>query len=163
MQVREDLKMSDMLSNQQCLNLLRNSSVTAKLFYLWYSKASDNTHMKNFIKWWLTHLVRNMWFLSLSINYINIVADVFSELVSKKKKTQNIVYLGKYSTNSISWFPYQRTTNFSTSSWKHTSNTIWSWPEKWPHSNPISSWGICSSQEPSRVPFPPLVSSHSPL
>ena len=42
--------MSNMLSNQQCLNLLRNNSVTAKWFYLWYSKVSDDTHMKNLIK-----------------------------------------------------------------------------------------------------------------
>lgn len=95
-----------------------------------------------------------MWFLSLSINYIN-VADVFSELLSKKQtkqnKTQNIVYLGKYSTNSVSWFPYQRTINFSTSSWKH--NSIWSWPEKWPHGNPISTWGISQAKNHHESPF----------
>lgn len=116
--------------------------------------------MENHIKWWLTPLVRNMWFLSLSINYINIVGDVFSELVSSKKT----VYPGKYSASSISLSSYQRISHFSRRFQKHTSASRWFWLEKLPDRwSPYPHGASSQAQNNLQNPLPPLISCHNPL
>lgn len=76
-----------LLSHWRHCNLLRNCQATARRsLCLWYSQVSDDTYMENQHEMVTHSLVRNTRSLSWPINYINIVGDVFSVLVSKKKE-----------------------------------------------------------------------------
>lgn len=95
-----------------------------------------------------------MWFLTLSIKYINIIANVFSEVVSKKKKSlftqENIQQAQPHHLQTREYLIFSE-------DFESTPVTA---DGCGPTDNPISMWGLFSSQEwPPESPYLPLLTA----